>query len=305
MAVSRQIDFLLSGLIDTNGLPLSGGKVTCYEAGTTTLKTTWTDQAKTTPSSNPITLNSLGQATIFGDGNYKFKIERSDNTLVTTIDNIVINEQQSINTIYAASGTSTAYTVTPSPIPTSISDGYTINFTVNGTCGESPTLNIAGLGAINLIRPVGGNVRALSMILGKVYTATKTSAGLVVSNLSTPFTDWAPTLTGWSVAPTNTLYQYMINSGGNMCTVLVRQATPGTSNATSVSLTAPLAARTATNSLWIADAAVSNNGAAQATPAVAYILSASSTIVVDRDYASATWSNINGKSVNFVLQYGI
>jgi hypothetical protein len=92
MAISRQIDFLLSGLIDSSGMPLSGGKVYTYSPGTTTPKTTWTDQAKTSPATNPITLNSLGQALIYGDGSYKFEIKKSDLTLLTTIDNINVNE---------------------------------------------------------------------------------------------------------------------------------------------------------------------------------------------------------------------
>lgn len=96
MAVSRQIDFLVAGLIDSSGLPLSGGRVETYDAGTTNPRLTYTDQLKTTPATNPIILNSLGQALVFGDGAYKFIIKRADGTTVTTIDNLIINEQISI-----------------------------------------------------------------------------------------------------------------------------------------------------------------------------------------------------------------
>jgi hypothetical protein len=48
---------------DANGNPLSGYKLFVYDAGTTTKTTTYQDAAGTTPNSNPIVLNSLGQAT--------------------------------------------------------------------------------------------------------------------------------------------------------------------------------------------------------------------------------------------------
>lgn len=48
---------------DANGNPLSGYKLFVYTAGTTTKETTYQDAAGTTPNSNPIVLNSLGQCT--------------------------------------------------------------------------------------------------------------------------------------------------------------------------------------------------------------------------------------------------
>ncbi|MCA8087496.1 hypothetical protein [Burkholderia cenocepacia] len=57
--------------IDQNGKPLAYGTVTFYAPGTTTKKDTWQDQAMTQPNTNPVSLDSRGQATIWGTGSYR------------------------------------------------------------------------------------------------------------------------------------------------------------------------------------------------------------------------------------------
>ena len=57
--------------IDINGKPLVGGTVTFYVQGTTTPKTTWQDSGETTPNTNPVILDSRGQAVIYGSGIYR------------------------------------------------------------------------------------------------------------------------------------------------------------------------------------------------------------------------------------------
>lgn len=88
MANAQQVGFLIAGLLDDDGNPLAGGKVYTYAAGTTTDQATYTDAAKTTPATNPIILDSLGRATIYAEGNYKFKIDTADDVNVNTIDNL-------------------------------------------------------------------------------------------------------------------------------------------------------------------------------------------------------------------------
>lgn len=85
---SVQIESLLAGLLDDNGNPLAAGKVYTYEAGTSTPKTTWTDAAKTTPSTNPIILDAVGRADVYADGEYKLVIKTSADVLVSTHDGV-------------------------------------------------------------------------------------------------------------------------------------------------------------------------------------------------------------------------
>lgn len=57
--------------IDINGNPLVGGFVYMYEVGTLIPKNTWQDSAQTILNTNPIVLNSRGQAIIYGVGSYR------------------------------------------------------------------------------------------------------------------------------------------------------------------------------------------------------------------------------------------
>ena len=77
---------------DDNGVPLSGGKLYTYAAGTTTPKAAYTDYTGATPHTNPIILDAAGRPPsevwlTFGDA-YKFILKDSNDTLVGTFDNI-------------------------------------------------------------------------------------------------------------------------------------------------------------------------------------------------------------------------
>ena len=72
---------------DDNGDPLAGGKVHFYEPGTNNPKDTYSDSA-TTANSNPVILDSRGEAFIWGDGYYDVAIYDSNDNPVRTESNI-------------------------------------------------------------------------------------------------------------------------------------------------------------------------------------------------------------------------
>jgi len=77
-----------------NGVPLSGGKLYTYAAGTTTPAATYTSSSGGTPHANPIVLDSGGRVpggeTWLTDGtSYKFLLKDSTDVLIATYDNIV------------------------------------------------------------------------------------------------------------------------------------------------------------------------------------------------------------------------
>jgi microcystin-dependent protein len=75
--------------IDAAGVPLAGGFLYTYEAGTTTPQATYTDSTSATPNSNPIVLDSRGEANIWlASSNYKFKLTDANGTEIWTVDNI-------------------------------------------------------------------------------------------------------------------------------------------------------------------------------------------------------------------------
>ena len=77
---------------DSNGDPLSGGKVYTYAAGTSTPLATYTDQGGATPNANPVILDSRGEAAIwFGvssTSSYKIVLRTSADVLIWTADNV-------------------------------------------------------------------------------------------------------------------------------------------------------------------------------------------------------------------------
>jgi hypothetical protein len=75
--------------IDAAGIPLAGGFVYTYAAGTTTPQATYTDSTGATANSNPIVLDSRGEANIWlGSATYKFRLTDANGTEIWTVDNI-------------------------------------------------------------------------------------------------------------------------------------------------------------------------------------------------------------------------
>jgi hypothetical protein len=77
---------------DNNGVPLAGGLIYTYAAGTTTPQATYTTSAGTVAHTNPIVLNSEGRVPggqiwlLFA--RYKFVLQTSAAVLIATYDNI-------------------------------------------------------------------------------------------------------------------------------------------------------------------------------------------------------------------------
>lgn len=74
--------------VDSAGLPLSGGKVYTYQVGSGVSKTTYSDYNAATANTNPVILNSRGEANIFLVGSYKIVLYDSSDNLVWTMDNV-------------------------------------------------------------------------------------------------------------------------------------------------------------------------------------------------------------------------
>ena len=76
----------------SDGEPLVGGKIYTYAAGTTTPVATYTDYSAATANTNPIILDSFGQANIWllNTVSYKFIVKTAADVLLYTVDNITI-----------------------------------------------------------------------------------------------------------------------------------------------------------------------------------------------------------------------
>jgi hypothetical protein len=76
----------------TDGLPLVGGKLYTYQAGTTTPIATYTDNTQATLNTNPVILDSAGEANVWlSDAvNYKYILKTSADVTLFTVDYVSV-----------------------------------------------------------------------------------------------------------------------------------------------------------------------------------------------------------------------
>lgn len=94
---------------DANGAPLSGGKVYTYEPGTSTPKAAYQDIDGTAAHTNPITLDSRGEAEIWLSGSYKIAVYDSagiPGTPIYTKDNVTGSSDVQSPVVATATATS-------------------------------------------------------------------------------------------------------------------------------------------------------------------------------------------------------
>lgn len=77
---------------DDNGIPLAGGLIYTYQAGSSTPLVTYTDNAGNVANANPIVLDASGrtpqQIWLLTGYSYKFVLQNADAVLIQTLDNI-------------------------------------------------------------------------------------------------------------------------------------------------------------------------------------------------------------------------
>lgn len=104
---------------DANGLPLAGGKLYSYAAGTTTPQATYTDTTEGTPNTNPLILDANGEGVIWlGSLNYKFILKDSSDNVLWTADGIQSIPNGSITTVKLADGAVTTVKIADSAVTT-------------------------------------------------------------------------------------------------------------------------------------------------------------------------------------------
>lgn len=88
---------------DNNGVPLSGGLIYTYQAGSSTPLTTYTTNAGTTPNTNPIILDAAGRCSneiwLQTGYSYKFVLQTSAGVTLQTLDNLYPILQTSAATV--------------------------------------------------------------------------------------------------------------------------------------------------------------------------------------------------------------
>jgi hypothetical protein len=165
---------------DNNGIPLNGGLLYTYQAGSSTPLATYTDIGGSTANSNPIVLNSSGRLSneiwLTYGFNYKFVLKDSVGTTIGTYDNIygIVGVQTSVGTTIPA-GVITLWYGAIGSVPT----GWYLCDGSNGT----PDLRdrfVIGAGSTYAVASTGGaSTKTLTTteLPSHTHTATSTDSG--------------------------------------------------------------------------------------------------------------------------------
>src|SRR5262245_9387485 len=91
MATGSMSPVAIQQFFDQNGDPLSGGKLSFYQAGTSTPIPAYADVALTTPLSNPVVLDAAGRAPelYLAALSYKQVLQDASNVTLWTADNVM------------------------------------------------------------------------------------------------------------------------------------------------------------------------------------------------------------------------
>lgn len=109
------------------GIPLAGGKLYSYAAGTTTPLATYTTSSGIQNNTNPIILDSRGEAAVWlGAASYKLKLADSTDVEIWTVDNITTQDAMNALTAFEASLASTQGSSLVGYVPASGPPGRTV-----------------------------------------------------------------------------------------------------------------------------------------------------------------------------------
>jgi microcystin-dependent protein len=170
--------------IDAAGIPLAGGFLYTYEAGTTTPQATYTDSTAATANSNPIVLDSRGEANIWlSSANYKFKLTDANGTEIWTVDNIAA-PSTALSPVFSSNVTISANTSGPALLVTQTGAGAAIRVQDSADPDSSPfVVDTSGQVGIGTATPAN----AIDVAGGAIQIST--SGGTARTILSADSTD--------------------------------------------------------------------------------------------------------------------
>jgi len=228
----------------TTGIPLAGGKIYTYQAGSSTPLATYTDNTGAVANANPIVLGSDGRPAneiwLTYGFNYKFILKTADETTIQTYDNLygIIGTQPAVGATIPA-GLISMWSGSIGSIPAGwyLCDGSngTPNLTDRFIIGAGSTYAVNGTGGVSSVTLTTSNMPA------HTHTATVTDPGhthtLAFSAGSTMTGLGSTGASGWQGA--NTGVNYITVSGTNSSTTGVTVANASNGSGTSFSILNP------------------------------------------------------------------
>lgn len=222
-----------------NGAPLNGGKLFTYIAGTTTKQGTFKDAAGVGSNTNPVILDYRGEADVWIPPNvgYKFVLAPANDTdpptnSIWTVDNVT-NSQ--LITLYGGvdTGTANAYVLTFTASFTAYTDGILIYFKPANTNSGASTLNVNGLGVVNITNLDGSALGANQIVANQLAAVMYVGGSFLLLSSTVSSGSFTPAWAGYGVTPpTGTMYWQLVGTWVSLKWI----GTTGTSNATLLSI---------------------------------------------------------------------
>jgi microcystin-dependent protein len=160
---------------DNNGVPLSGGLIYTYQAGSSTPLTTYTTNNGTIPNTNPIILDAAGRTPnevwLQTGYSYKFVLQTSAGVTLQTLDNLYPILQNASTT---ASTFTAGMIIIWSGSIGSVPSGWALCNGSNGTPDLRDRFVIAA-GSTYAVGATGGSADAI--VVSHTHTATVTDPG--------------------------------------------------------------------------------------------------------------------------------
>ena len=180
-----------------DGTPLVGGKLYTYAAGTTTPLATYVSYAGTTANTNPVILDSRGEADVWLDNAlYKLALYDADNALIWTVDNISsVNSGIFTGPVSGTTGTFSGALTAASGAFSGAVSGTTGAF--SGALSTATTLAVTGVSTLT----AGAVVQGLTVGKGSGTTTSNTAFG--VSALEANTSSGANTALGFETLKLN------------------------------------------------------------------------------------------------------
>lgn len=195
----------LEQIFSSLGVVGAGYKLYFYETSTTTPKSTYSDEALTTPNTNPVVLNAAGRpdTDIWGadPSTYRMLLGDADSTSVSVlvspivdidpIDNLDVNNIAGLTPIPTAywgttAGTSSNYTLNPALVDiTAYDNTQTFYLDFHTACSAGADIDINGLGALDLKKYKGDGTKIAledNDVLPSRYSCINDGTDIVILN---------------------------------------------------------------------------------------------------------------------------
>jgi len=158
---------------DNNGIPLAGGLIYTYQAGSSTPLVTYTDNGGNVANANPIVLDASGRPSqeiwLLTGFSYKFVLKTADDVLIQTLDNIYpILQNAPVSSPAVPAGCILLWSGSTGSIPATW-------YLCDGTNGTPDLRNsfIVGAGSSYAVNATGGTADAI--VVSHTHSATSTS----------------------------------------------------------------------------------------------------------------------------------